>query len=767
MERIRIEEMIMKLKALIFIFSLSLMANLIAMEMPEAPKAKQSEFEKRLTEEIQKPKTKKEIQELTKKAQRGDIEAQVNLAYASFAQNNIEESLKWLKNAQAQGYEYPGFFANIYFRLNDMGNAEKFAQKAIMQNDPEGYGILGYIKIAEGDQESALELYNKAIQAGLIVAYYSRALLYIDQNKKDLAKKDLQELIDRNSILKDVAQGTIYFLNNDLKNTIRSLEKTSSIFFLFALEKLAREESWKNILQNYIQGVQMETNPQLKLIGGVVNYHAGLFALQENQKEKAIEYFKKSLQYPNNFRQEPSYPGKAAYNLYKLLLESNPREAHKYLLQAIKFKNPAAGAVETAAAKPLPKEIEPAAELPAASPLTPETLRKIQQQMIEPLAAPKTKKEIARLTKSAELGNVESQATLVRALVNVDSKVALEWAKKAEAQGYKFKPALLAELYFGLNDADRAGVYATKAAGLHDPHGYRIVGQIALIYGDLAKALEWYAKAIQAGEPEALYMRALLYIDQSKYDLAKKDLQALIDRDTRFSDDAKAMLAFLNQDFLKAIDLFKKENDQLHMAIAFEELSNQHITAQSLREQYKKQALELFKKEAEEDECGLAYYHLGVFARQEKQKEKAIDYFKKALEKGSCFWEEPSYPGKAAFYLYKLLKTDDPEESKVYLKTAAQEFKNPDALVQLGLEYYRNKSLPKPERIRLAKKYLEIAEQKGNKFARYNLAIIADYEKDYAKAKEFFSPLAKENFLDSPERLRDVLKKYLESIKNP
>lgn len=280
---------------------------LFAMEKPEPPRVQQplsvSEFENRFTEERNNPKSEKEIRLLTKKAQKGDVESQVSLAYALFAQGNPQQALVWLKKAESQGYRFsPLFFAEVYFNLNDLKNAEKFAQEAISQNDPHGYAILGYIKVAEADLDSALTLYSKAIQFGYLFAYYARALLYIDQHKKDLAEKDLQKLIE-STTLEDTAKGLMYYLNNDTENAIEYLTKSHAFSALVVLEKLTKNEMNKKLIQEAIR-----ENTKSRTVAGPAYYHSALFALQDKQKQKAIEYLVKSLQYQNSAWVEPSFP---------------------------------------------------------------------------------------------------------------------------------------------------------------------------------------------------------------------------------------------------------------------------------------------------------------------------------------------------------------------------------------------------------------------------------------------------------------------------
>ena len=95
----------------------------------------------------------------------------------------------------------------------------------------------------------------------------------------------------------------------------------------------------------------------------------------------------------------------------------------------------------------------------------------------------------------------------------------------------------------------------------------------------------------------------------------------------------------------------------------------------------------------------------------------------------------------------------------------AANFGNPKAALKVGLEYYENRDLPKEERLAQAKKYLQIAADKGQLAAIYNLATIAEYEQDYAKAKELFGKLAKEKYRDAADKLKEVINKQLEEAK--
>ena len=389
-------------------------------------------------------------------------------------------------------------------------------------------------------------------------------------------------------------------------------------------------------------------------------------------------------------------------------------------------------------------------------------LAELPEELIEPLDKPLTNKAIARLTKSASLGNVESQISLVRALLNDDPDKALEWAKKA---GERMQPALFANIYFFRNDVDNTKNYIAKALEQKDPHSYRILGQMSLATGDYANALSWYAKGIQAGDIEALYARAMLFIAQHKDELAKKDLQVLISRNTLLANEARGHIASLNHDFLKAIDIFKKENDTLHLAISYEALAQQPSTSENMRAQYQKEAEKLFTISAQEDQCGVGYYHLGLAAMQESENQNALKYFTESFKKIGCFWEEATYPGNANYYMWELTNKIDPVKAEDFLHVAVERFKNPDAALKLGLRYYNNKDLPVKERIAQAKKYLQIAADAGKRDALYNLATIAEYEKDYSKAKELFGGLMKEQYRDAADRLKMVIKKQLEEIK--
>lgn len=210
----------------------------------------------------------------------------------------------------------------------------------------------------------------------------------------------------------------------------------------------------------------------------------------------------------------------------------------------------------------------------------------------------------------------------------------------------------------------------------------------------------------------------------------------------------------MDNDFKSATFLFEQAKSLLGLCLVYEKLpaeEKKNIQG-SIKEWAKINARD-----------GYAYYHLGLIALKEaKQNELAVKLFKESLQYPSTFWLEPSYPGKATYNLYKLLLDSNPEEAHKYLLEAAK-FGNPRAALKLGLEYYTNEKLPQEERFAQAKKYFEIAQARPD--ARYNLALIAEYEKDYVKAKELFGQLVKEQYRDSAQRLKEVIKKQLEALK--
>ena len=154
------------IKKILALLSIATSFLIVSMEKPESLQVKPSvgsQFEQRFEQEMQNPKTKEQMQELLKNARRGNVDAQINLAYTLFALNEFSQALDWLNKAQSKGHEDAALYAQIYFSLNDIKKAKEFAEKTIANNDPAGYALLGMIKVIEGDQANALSSTTKQL----------------------------------------------------------------------------------------------------------------------------------------------------------------------------------------------------------------------------------------------------------------------------------------------------------------------------------------------------------------------------------------------------------------------------------------------------------------------------------------------------------------------------------------------------------------------------------------------------------------------------
>ena len=141
----------------------------------------------------------------------------------------------------------------------------------------------------------------------------------MDQNKTDLAKKDFQTMLGQDPDQRSIYKGYVNLLDNNFKDAISIFVSNNSLQGLFKVYEKMPDSLAKTTLENIIK--------QYEPIEGVGYYHFALLALKDNNKKLAIDYFKKSLQYPNKFYREPSYPGNASFHLYKLLLDTKPEQA--------------------------------------------------------------------------------------------------------------------------------------------------------------------------------------------------------------------------------------------------------------------------------------------------------------------------------------------------------------------------------------------------------------------------------------------------------
>ncbi len=355
------------------------------------------------------------------------------------------------------------------------------------------------------------------------------------------------------------------------------------------------------------------------------------------------------------------------------------------------------------------------------------------------------KNRIARLTKAAHSGNITVLRELAEALLEDNNpQEALFWAKKQKLVA----PELLARIYLELDDIENAETYARKANSLESQ---AILAQVLEIKGEIEMAETYYLAAALASEERLLeladFYRRHKNMEKAKefYTKLSRELignESLVD----ILYQAKGGLAELNKNWQEAADWYKKADDRDALARVYQEMGDEE------------RAQKLFAQIAREEDCGYAYYQLGLSAIKRKDFPEAIKQLEKSVTKIGCILDDPEYPGDAYYHLYKLYQRTDPKKADEMLQKAVSH-KNVRALDKLGIISSEKKENEK------AKEYFLAAASKGDLRAKYNLGVMAEISGAYGEAKKYYAELSKENYKDATKRLKIVINKQLKKYK--
>ena len=146
---------------------------------------------------------------LTRQAQNGDTEAQVDLAYEYYSQGNHAKAFEWNTKAANQGYAGAQYNLGLMYHKGhgvrqDYQKAVEWYTKAANQGIAEAQHNLG-VMYDEGqgvrqDYQKAVEWYTKAANQGIAEAQFNLGLMYYNgegvRQNKSTAKRYFGQACD-------------------------------------------------------------------------------------------------------------------------------------------------------------------------------------------------------------------------------------------------------------------------------------------------------------------------------------------------------------------------------------------------------------------------------------------------------------------------------------------------------------------------------------------------------------------------------------------
>ena len=136
-----------------------------------------------------------DIAALQERAQRGDVDAQIDLAEAYMDSGNAADAQNWMLRAAEEGSaRAENLLGILYSTRNDPCEALKWFKKAAAQNYAQGLCSLG-VSYSQGlcvpkNAAEAAKLYRRAAEMGAVQAQTNLGILYLEGRgiKKDAAE---------------------------------------------------------------------------------------------------------------------------------------------------------------------------------------------------------------------------------------------------------------------------------------------------------------------------------------------------------------------------------------------------------------------------------------------------------------------------------------------------------------------------------------------------------------------------------------------------
>ena len=354
---------------------------------------------------------------------------------------------------------------------------------------------------------------------------------------------------------------------------------------------------------------------------------------------------------------------------------------------------------------------------------------------------------------AAENGDAEAQTKMGNYhFEKKEYTQALEWYRKAEAQGNAEAMVQLAECYengYGVTKDEKKGVeYEKKAAALGNAKAQYWLGNTYNNgYGgeqqDYAKAVEWYRKAAEQGNADAQNCLGVLYYLGEG---VSKDYAKAVEWYRKAAEQGNAWGQYnlgecyysgegVTKDYAKAVEWFRKAAEQGH-AWGQYNLGKCYYYGNGVTEDEAK-AVEWYRKAAEQgnasaqNRLGYCYnYGKGIT----KDYTKAVEWYRKAAEQGNA--EAQRHLG----YCYQNgegVALDYTQALEWYKKAAEQE--DEQAQAYLSSMYYTGEGVAKNDAVAKEwyNKALKNGYDEGNLIA--NIGQQFATLNNYAKAVEWYT----------------------------
>lgn len=194
-----------------------------------------------------------------------------------------------------------GFLGNFYLKIFKLEKAIKYFEKALNCNTKNMIALYNYglILLQKGDSEKALYLFEKAKYLNKNVSYEKLILLAISSCYWKMEK--IPQAIDILEILKNnyeypgpealTTLGYLYMLNKEYKKALEISKKVleEEPNYASAWDNLGQiyffQNDFKNAKENFLKSIELNPYSVDSL------YYLGILE-EENNKEKALEYFK-------------------------------------------------------------------------------------------------------------------------------------------------------------------------------------------------------------------------------------------------------------------------------------------------------------------------------------------------------------------------------------------------------------------------------------------------------------------------------------------
>ena len=163
-----------------------------------------------------------------KAAEKGNVDAMVNLGALYYEQRDKTKTIEWYEKAAEKGNDWAMFSLGVlYSKQRDYAKAIEWSEKAVEKGNGMAILFLGELYSEQGDYAKAIEWYEKLAEKGSGWAMVCLGELYYEQGDKTKAIEWFEKAAEKGNDLAMCVLGALYYEQRDKTKAIEWFEKAA------------------------------------------------------------------------------------------------------------------------------------------------------------------------------------------------------------------------------------------------------------------------------------------------------------------------------------------------------------------------------------------------------------------------------------------------------------------------------------------------------------------------------------------------------------